>query len=269
MAWLAELPALSLYDATRASEWLIALAVALQTLELLQLRRSLADDGVWRWSTLRTEHAVLSAPLRGLLRLALPYRAFMALLGLRLTAALALCAVSRWELLLFLWFTQIASGARFRGAFNGGSDAMTSLILMALSFAALTRPEPLGAKAGLAYIAVQLTLSYVIAGLTKLKEPSWRDGSALGGFLSEPCYAAPRWAALFAAPGLRRPLAGLVIGFECSFPAAWLDSRLCLLLMAAGAGFHLVNCYVFGLNRFVFAWLAAYPALLFCSQLRG
>ena len=67
--------------------------------------------------------------------------------------------------------------------------------------------------------------------------------------------------------GSQCPLAWSVIGFECLFPLAWFDPRLCLLLMAAGAGFHLLNSYVFGLNRFLFAWLAAYPALWFCSQL--
>jgi hypothetical protein len=31
--------------------------------------------------------------------------------------------------------------------------------------------------------------------------------------------------------------------------------------MAAGLVFHAGNAYVFGLNRFFFAWLAAYPAI--------
>jgi hypothetical protein len=258
---------LSGLDAARWCERAVALAVLLQTVELLQLRRSLADDGIWRWPLLRREHAAFPAPLRWLFALLLPYRPFLGLLWLRLAAALALLAFSRSELLVFLALGQVAIGVRFRGSFNGGSDSMTVLILFGLSLAASTRPELLGTKAGLAYIAVQLTLSYFIAGVAKLKEAAWRDGSALAGFLSGSAYATPGWAQRLAAPALRRPLAWSVIGFECGFPLAWLDPRVCLLLMAAGAGFHVLNAYVFGLNRFLFAWLAAYPALLFCSQL--
>ena len=258
---------LSEFDAARLCERAVALAVLLQTIELLQLRRAFSDAGVWRWPLLRPEHAGFPAPLRGLFALVLPYRPFLLLLALRLLAALALLGWSRPPLLLFLAFSQLAIGVRFRGSFNGGSDSMTLLILLGLSLAAATRPEPLGSKAGLTYIAVQLTLSYFIAGIAKLKEAEWRDGRALAGFLTSSAYAVPGWARRLAAPALVRPLAWSVIGFECGFPLAFFDPRLCLLLMAAGAAFHVANAYVFGLNRFVFAWLAAYPALWFCSQL--
>ena len=258
---------LSGLDAARLCERAVALAVLLQTVELLQLRRAFSDRGIWRWELLRPEHAALPAPLRGLFALLLPYRAFLALLALRVVAALALLAYSRPELLAFLALSQLAIGVRFRGSFNGGSDSMTLLILLGLSLGAATRPEPLGTKAGLSYIGVQLALSYFIAGVAKLKEAQWRDGRALAGFLTSSAYAVPAWARRLAAPVLRRPLAWSVIGFECAFPLALFDTRLCLLLMAAGASFHVANAYVFGLNRFVFAWLAAYPALWFCSRL--
>ena len=39
------------------------------------------------------------------------------------------------------------------------------------------------------------------------------------------------------------------------------------LLFGVALGFHLANVYAFGLNRFLFAWLAAYPALYYCSSL--
>jgi hypothetical protein len=34
-------------------------------------------------------------------------------------------------------------------------------------------------------------------------------------------------------------------------------------MLAIAAVFHLTNAVVFGLNRFLWAWLAAFPALLF------
>ena len=62
------------------TERLTALALVLQSLELLQLRSVFADDGVWRWSILREEQAGLLAPLRWVLALFLPYRPFVGVL---------------------------------------------------------------------------------------------------------------------------------------------------------------------------------------------
>lgn len=52
-----------------------------------------------------------------------------------------------------------------------------------------------------------------------------------------------------------------IILFEVTFPAAILNAHLSLVYMASGLAFHAGNAYVFGLNRFFFAWLAAYPAI--------
>jgi hypothetical protein len=58
-----------------------------------------------------------------------------------------------------------------------------------------------------------------------------------------------------------------VIAWECLFPLAWLDPHLCLGMLACGAVFHAANLWVFGLNRFFWAWLAGYPAVLAGCQL--
>jgi hypothetical protein len=55
----------------------------------------------------------------------------------------------------------------------------------------------------------------------------------------------------------------LMLGFECGAPLALTGRTACLALLAFGAGFHVVNAVVFGLNRFLWTWLAAYPALLY------
>jgi hypothetical protein len=115
---------------------------------------------------------------------------------------------------------------------------------------------------------VQVTLSYVIAGLVKLRQPDWRSGHALRHFVLASPYGTPGWLrALVQRPALAAGMAWAVIGFECLFPLAWVDPRLCLGLLACGALFHAANLWVFGLNRFFWAWLAGYPALLACCQL--
>src|SRR5690349_2055094 len=67
---------------------LIAIAVALQSGELLWQRRAFGADGIWSWSVLAGDYA--RAPwLRRPLSIALGDRAFVAVLVVRLLAALA------------------------------------------------------------------------------------------------------------------------------------------------------------------------------------
>lgn len=259
----------SLHSATLWTERAIALCVLLQAVELLQCRKAFADDGIWRWQLLRREHQALPAPLRWLFAVCLPYRPFVALLLLELFAA-ALLGLGVSAVAPFLWLAQLSVCVRFRGTFNGGSDYLTLLILLALSISWLfdATQHPLLGKACIAYIAVQVTLSYFIAGVAKLKEAAWRDGTALRVFVSAQRHGAPNFIRRLL-DGKRRGLvlSWAVLLFECGFPLAWLDTRVCLAFLALGLGFHLANSLVFGLNRFLFAWSAAYPALLFCSQL--
>jgi hypothetical protein len=253
--------------ATVWTERALALAVFLQTVELLQCRAAFADTGIWSWALLRREHDALPAPLRWLFAVVLPYRTFIALLVLELVFAVLL-GLGVSGATMFLLFAQVAVCVRFRGTFNGGSDYLTVLISMALSVRWLCGSTPLASKAALAYIAVQVTLSYFIAGVAKLKEAAWRNGAALRAFVTSEGYGAPHFVRRLL-DGQRRCLllSWAVLGFECGFPLAWLGPRACLPLLAMGFAFHLGNSLVFGLNRFLFAWSAAYPALLYGSQL--
>lgn len=258
-------------DADTALTWVArgtGLGLVVQSVELWSIRDRLADSGVWRWPLLRSEHDALPAPLRWLFLLLLPYRPFIALVVLRALASGWMLAGGTVALAPLLLVAQVAICVRFRGTFNGGSDYMSVVLLLALSLAV----TPSFTRAALAYVAVQTTLSYGIAGLVKIKSREWRDGRALQGFLT---LAARRHGAPHAitddltTPRRSQLLALAIIGFECSFPLAWLDPRACAAYLAIGLAFHVANSVVFGLNRFFLAWAAAYPAVLYCSQLLG
>ncbi|MDF3066701.1 MAG: hypothetical protein K0R38_2302 [Polyangiaceae bacterium] len=258
---------MSLTQAVSWSERLLGLAILLQTVELLQLRRHFSDRGVWSWPVLRGEHREVPAPLRFLFALLLPERPFLVLLGVRLLLALALVGgvgLAAPALLV----TQLAIGARFRGTFNGGSDYMTVVVLLGVSGAACFSSSPRAVKACLGYVCVQLVFSYFIAGVIKVARPRWRSGSGLGVLLASNRYGAPPWLTrpFLARPWLGRAATWAVLAFECGFPAALLGPRVALAFLGVGALFHLGNVLAFGLNRFFFAWLAAYPALLFFSM---
>jgi uncharacterized protein YhhL (DUF1145 family) len=67
-------------------------------------------------------------------------------------------------------------------------------------------------------------------------------------------------------PRLLRAMAWGVILLELAFPLALLDARLLWAALSLAALFHLANALLFGLNRFLWTWLAAYPALLWFQQ---
>ncbi len=232
---------LSLADALALSSRLVALSVALQTIELLSLRRAFAPG----------------APLPGLAK------GGVALLRLQLALCcwIAIVGASVLSLALFASYWRVIT--RLGAPFNGGSDAMTSLSLLILGIGALDRSGGFICYAALGYLGVQTVFSYFVAGLAKLKEGSWRRGTALSHFAELPKYGVPSWArALLARPNVALGASWAILLFECSFPYALRGERVCLVYLTIGACFHLANAWLFGLNRFLFSWLAVYPVLL-------
>lgn len=235
---------LSLADALSWSSRLVALSVALQTVELLSLRRAFAPE----------------APLAGL------GRNGVALLALQLVLCgwIAIVGASLFSLALFAsyWLLIRQLGAPF----NGGSDAMSSLSLLMLGIGALDRSGGFVRFAALGYLGVQTVFSYFVAGLAKLKERGWRRGTALVHFAQLPKYGVPSWArTLLSRPGVALGASWAILLFECSFPCALRSERVCLVYLTLGAAFHLANAWLFGLNRFLLGWLAVYPVLLALS----
>jgi pantothenate kinase type III len=53
--------------------------------------------------------------------------------------------------------------------------------------------------------------------------------------------------------------------FECSFPAVLIGPGTALCFVAVAAAFHLGNVAAFGLNRFLLAWGATWPAIWYMS----
>jgi hypothetical protein len=251
-----------------ATERLSALALLLQSLEWLQVRRVFADGGVWRYALLAPEQRALPLGLSLLCRVSLPYPSFVMLLGLRCVAAALVLFVGESRVWPLLCISQILLCVRFRGASNGGSDSMSVVLASALSVPALFGRTPLAIQAALFYIGVQVTFSYVIAGLAKLRQPDWQNGRALQHFVLSSPYGVPRgvrW--LVEQRSVALTLGWSVVAFECLFPLAWLDPRLCLAWLGFGVLFHAANVLVLGLNRFFWVWVAGYPATLAGSEL--
>jgi uncharacterized membrane protein (DUF485 family) len=171
-----------------------------------------------------------------------------------LPALLILAAISLWQL------------ARFAGPYNGGSDRMSFLVLWCLLAAHLAPPGP-WQELALGYLAAQLVLSYLVSGLVKLRNPDWRSGQALSEVFAYSAYpATENLRALARRKRLLWAGSWAVMLFEAAFPLALAAQPLLIAALILGAGFHLANAVLFGLNRFVWAWLAAYPSVLWLQE---
>lgn len=211
---------------------LISLAVLLQSIEFFWIRP-------WRWEIQRRE-------VPQLLQRVLSHYRYLLILRLSSAAAALLFPhpLLMGSMLITTWFLAL----RWRGTFNGGSDTMTFHILAAWFIASVF---PSLERACIFYIAIQLLLSYFVAGVSKLTNSDWRSGQSLQIFLQKAGWPMSSVTCAVLGWGL--------MGFEILFPLALI---LPMPFMALAIFFHLANTYVFGLNRFFFAWLAAYPALL-------
>lgn len=246
-------------------EKLIAVAVFLQSLEFFCLGSTIQK--IWSWDLIKKDFEIFPVWFRALLGFLLNDRNFFLLIGVRLICAVVLMFFAQAWLVLILFLSTLLIAMRWRGAFNGGSDAMTLMILSAVTVAGFCKDSPIVVQACLWYMAVNLCLSYFLAGLAKIKYQGWRQGTLLPAFLESSIYQIPSGFlnALSGSPAKVLASWGILL-YELSFPIALLRPELAFVYMGLGVLFHLVNFHFFGLNRFFFAWIAAYPALWSCSQ---
>jgi hypothetical protein len=150
---------------------------------------------------------------------------------------------------------------RFDGPYNGGADRMSLLLLCCVAGATLA-PRPLLAEASLAYLAAQLVICYFMAGWVKLVNPAWRSGRALADVFAFSAYPVSAELRLLAQrPRLMRAAARSIVAFELLFPLALLDRVALGVAGGLAILFHAANACLFGLNRFLWIWLAAWPSL--------
>jgi hypothetical protein len=155
---------------------------------------------------------------------------------------------------------------RFQGPYNGGSDRMGILILCCLG-ASHFMPTQQWSEYILGYLAMQLILSYFIAGWVKIKNPEWRNGRALHDVFSFSAYPVSEtlrgWVSH---PKILLLMGWGVMVFELIFPLTFMTQATLLIGLVIAGLFHFANACLFGLNRFFWFWLAAYPSIIWLQD---
>lgn len=154
---------------------------------------------------------------------------------------------------------------RFHGPYNGGSDRMGLLILSALTLAHILPTQ--WREYAFGYLALQVMLSYFMAGWVKIMNPDWRTGRALQDVFSFSVYPVSQSLRNLAnKPRLLCAASWGVMLFEIAFPLALISHPVLITGLTIAALFHLANACLFGFNRFVWFWIAAYPSLFWLQD---
>ena len=253
--------------AIRTLECLFALSAGIQTLEYLRMRPAMNAQGLWSWAIQRQDipNALAQKFFDGLFAESI----FTSLLWARLAALLSLVMFgANLGNVTFLFVSNLFVLIRWRGAFNGGSDFMTLVVLTGLlisQWVGFFENSELGWRACFWYITIQSMTSYFVSGAVKLLRPEWRNGSAMTIFLNAAIHGP-----LHAGHVLRKPLLSTLgswtfILWECAAPLALFDTRLAVVFCCIAAIFHFLVFWFFGLNRFFWAWVASFPAIVWCA----
>ncbi len=144
--------------------------------------------------------------------------------------------------------------------FMGGADQM-SMLSTSVLFAAYAFDEKI-----LGYLGAHVFLSYFVAGVARAFNRQAWNGVYLRQFLSSGNYRVPEIVLkkIINQSGVAAFLSSAVLLFELSFLfVIFVPNQMFILFMGLAVLFHLGNYYLFGLNRFFWAWVAAYPACVY------
>jgi hypothetical protein len=148
-----------------------------------------------------------------------------------------------------------------------GADAQLTLITYSAVALTLVSDTPVAAGYCLYFLTLQLCLAYFAAGFHKLRSPYWRSGYALPGLLSARLFGFPAFGAWLDRHGrLAWCCSWATIAWEVSFPVVLVAPReVGLVYFGCGVLFHLSTAFTMGLNKFIWAFLALYPAAICCT----
>jgi hypothetical protein len=255
-----------------ASAACLAIAILISSLEYLSLRREFRSDGMFSWDVFGHQPFAISSLTR-LRDAILGAQGSVVVLVIRIAAGVGLLFnvvhLDAWVSLPCLGLIVVTGILLlYRNPFPlEGADQMCIIVAAGLLVAMANRSSLPWHMLGFGFISAQVFLAYLTAGITKALSPVWRDGTALYKIMNTATFGHPVGARLLRG----RTTAGLalcwtIIVFEILFPLALvLPSKWLIPFFIVGILFHVGNALLMGLNVFLWAYAATYPAVWFCQ----
>jgi hypothetical protein len=248
-----------------AMRLLIAAWMILTAAQWLASADIFAPDGLMPWPALAAQ---LRRPRLGKIRRRMSVPLLRTILAIELIAAIALAVsgaldatIACLSVLIVCHAGLIVLSGEFwaDGAAKMGMIAMAGALIVAIG---VRGHDPAIALAGIIVTGGQLTLSYAVAGWSKLAIRAWRDGTELRRSMATEAWGHPVAARLTDRRAIALAGSWGVMLLEALFPLAlllpmpWLAAALGLMLL-----FHAATAVFMGLNLFPWAFMAAYPAV--------
>lgn len=241
-------------------------------LEQIARTSTLDDDGVFSWPVNQTRFRGMGRPpLRHLSKL-LDYPQVAVIPHARLVAAawLLFGRPGRKERAVLLCvLTGTAAGMQLRQHYgHDGSDNISFVTFLVAAIEKAFPDDHRAREACVRFIAFHACVAYLTSGAVKLASPVWRDGSAMTGIFRTRTYGdRALYRLLGLHPAVPRVAAWAVILGELTFPLVLVaPGPVARGVLGAGGLFHLANGRFMGLNRFVWAFTATYPAVAHVSR---
>lgn len=258
---------LEIQQAAHWTEWIVALILIINSFELYSISQEPSFKAIWSLDHLNKEF-YMSLPFPKFL-----INGLFSIKGFRFTL-ISLLWISfysffapSFSIYILMGVLHLLINMRFRGNFNGGSDTMTFVLLTGLSIMHFSHSER-SQKWGLIYIGVHAMYSYFKAGLAKIRHSEWRSGTAITDFLSESLMES-KWIALKIIKTHRffPPLiAWMTLGFELGIVSLFIYPNRAVYYALMALVFHFFIFLFFGLNRFFWVWMGAWPGIIIFVQ---
>lgn len=235
--------------------YLFSFAILLQSIEMLIIAGKKEFLSIWSFENLKIE-----LPFRSFFKVLFSKNGFKILLLIQFVFLAASLLDQNRMYFLAVAAIQLLICLRFRGLFNGGSDMMVFVIATGLI---------IGGKFGVIYIGIHTIYSYFKAGIVKIIQPSWRSSIAIGQLLGTSLFSQSRNFGVYLQQKrfLSYLLCYTVLIFELSFPLALISVKATYVYFFLAMAFHFINFVFFGLNRFFWIWMAAWPSIFYCAEL--
>lgn len=262
---------MSLDAAIMMTARLVSFTLFIQGIEMLFITRKTAFLKIWSYENLKNDlQAGLPLPRR-LVAFIFNESIFKAVISLQILVSAFGIFYANPLFFVALFITNLLICIRFRGTFNGGSDMMTFVLLTGILISLFGSSYEAIRKLGMIYITIHTVYSYFKAGLAKMGSSDWSRGRALPAFLGRSLFSDTQ--AFGQGLGKRNFLSTLlglgVLAFELSAILLLIFPKLSVIYFIAVAFFHFVIYLGFGLNRFFWVWMTAWPAVLFTFSLFG
>jgi hypothetical protein len=253
----------------------LVIYILIDSFEKISNYKEYLTGGLLSWNLLRKNSSFTSKPesFRNFIDIIFPVRSWLLLIGLRIVCGATLLVLPFQSPLLVISYTGlfvIGSLINLRNrAYKAEAENRFSLIIIGALLLRSLLPTDNVTLAALWFIALQPCLSYLAAGISKIRNRDWRKGNGFKYVATSGELVPVKEINVFfqGHQTLTRLINWLIILFECVFPMALFAGQIVLWFFLIG-GVILHIGIAFGLRRgkFFWVWMATYPALIFIAQ---